>query len=48
MMRVRERLLSIRLTERLNRKPGLADKLAIELRMQRRTADEKKSSEEKK
>ena len=48
MMHVRERLLSIRLTERRSKQPGLADKLASELRTRHRTAEEKKTSEERK
>lgn len=48
MMHVRERLLSIRLTERLKKQPGLAEQLAIEHGMRRRTAEETKPSEERK
>ena len=48
MMYVRERLLSIRLTERLRKQPELAERLAIELPAKQKETAEKKFFGEKK
>ncbi|MBR5723587.1 MAG: hypothetical protein IKX57_08140 [Oscillospiraceae bacterium] len=48
MMYVRERLLSIRLAERLKKQPALAKRLAIEVRESRKSESGRTSAAEKK
>lgn len=48
MMYVRERLLSIRLAERLKKQPELAERLAIEVRNMRRAHTKPTTTGEKK